>query len=142
MKRLLIENDSKIDLSRIKHYIKDMGYNSDTFFNETIIEATMNGLETWAAIKRADEIYAESSLIDFMGISGGTLFNGMMYRAIEENVTDKKMFFFSNYEDIWWDNLNADLVDKAFRKNYLYVMSKNWPGWEQVDIDKLIKDKL
>ena len=133
---LLIENASEIDYSRIKYYIKDMfGYKGDPekFFDEAITNATYSSKEVWEAIKRNDEIFAESSLIDSMGVSGGTLFNAMMYNCIKENISGKKMYLFSSEKDIWWDNLNRDLFKKTFEndKNTLYtqedgVWKKAW----------------
>ena len=99
MKRLFIENDENLDFSRIKSYLKDLydfKGNPADFFDETFTEATFNSQDAWEAIKRNDEIFAESSLIDMMGISGGLLFNNMMYMAIKENVVGKKVHFFSS----------------------------------------------
>lgn len=140
MKRLFIENDENLDFSRIKSYMEDLydfKGNPAEFFDETFTEATFNSQDAWEAIKRNDEIFAESSLIDMMGISGGLLFNNMMYMAIKENVVGKKVHFFSSKDSIWWDNLNADLFEKAFEHNELYTHEGN--KWEKVDISEILK---
>jgi len=142
MKRLFIENDENLDFSRVKYYLKDLydfkGDASD-FFNETFTEATFNSQEAWEAIKRNDEIFAESSLIDMMGINGGMLFNNMMYMAIKENIIGKKVYFFSSKDSIWWSNLNEDLLLNAFKGNALYTHEDN--GWQKVDINEIINRK-
>ena len=72
-----------------------------------------------------------------MGISGGLLFNNMMYMAIKENVVGKKLYFFSSKDSIWWDNLDAKLFEKAFENNELYTHEGN--KWEKVDISEILK---
>lgn len=140
MKRLFIENDEKLDFSRVKYYLEDMydfKGNPAEFFNETFTEATFNSQDAWEAVKRNDEIFAESSLIDMMGINGGLLFNNMMYMAIKEDVKGKKVYFFSSKNDIWWSNLTEDLFVKAFKENDLFTHEGK--GWEKANIDEIIK---
>lgn len=140
MKRLFIENDENLDFSRVKSYLEDLYEfkgNPTEFFDETFTEATFNSQDAWEAIKRNDEIFAESSLIDMMGISGGMLFNNMMYMSIKEEVKGKKVYFFSSKNDIWWENLNEDLFVKAFKDNELFTHEGN--AWVKADIDEIIK---
>ena len=86
MKRLFIENAAVLSMSRVNSYIKDLGKDPYTFFDKIITNAFCNSKEVWESIKEVDEIYTESSLIDMFGTGGGTLFNAMMYRAIEEKI--------------------------------------------------------
>jgi hypothetical protein len=142
MKRLFIENDENLDFSRVKSYLKDLyGFKGEPndFFDETLTEATFNSQDAWEAVKRNDEIFAESSLIDMMGVSGGLLFNNMMYMAIKENVIGKKVYFFSSKDSIWWDNLNADLFEKAFKENDLFTHEVG-EGWVKIDIAEILKN--
>lgn len=140
MKRLYIENDHNIDLSRVKSYLRDL-YNykgePEKFFDEIFTNATFDSLRAWNAVKRNDEIFAESSLIDSMGVSGGMLFNNMMYLAINEKIIGKKVYLFSDYEDIWWDNLKPTLLKDAFEFNELFTLEEE--GWKKVDIQLLIQ---
>lgn len=141
MKRLFLENDNKLDLSRVKSYIRDtFNYKDDPekFFDTILLEATFNPMEAWEAVKSHDEIFAESSLIDMMGVSGGTLFNNMMYHTIEAGLTGKKVYFFSSKEDIWWDNLERDLFEKAFLNNQLFTLESDKElGSQWVEIKSL-----
>lgn len=141
MKRLFIENDENVDFTNVARYLnKFYNFTGDPndFFDEIITEATYNSQEAWQSIKRNDEIFAESSLIDMMGISGGLLFNNMMYMAIVENVTDKKVYFFSSKNEIWWENLNAKLFDQAFTKNEMYTAEGN--NWVKVSVNDVSKN--
>ena len=139
MSKLFIENDSELDFSRVKYYLKDL-FNYDgepkDFFDETICDATFNQMECWEAVKNADEIFAETSLIDNMGIDGGMLFNNMMYQCIEENISNKKLYFFTSKKDVWWSNLREHLLREVFKNNELYTIENN--KFEKADIEEII----
>lgn len=150
MKRLFIEIDendvSNLEtLSRLGSMMHGFP-NAETFFDTIIDDALSKSSEVWDAIKEHDEIYCSTALIPLFGLGSslgsGTLFNGMMYKAIEENITDKKIFIFRDYDEIRWHELRGELVDKAFRKNFLYVKDETYDKWLQVDIDKLIREEL
>lgn len=148
MKRVFIENANRFDRSRMDTLSKLFGQDYRKF-DKIVLNAALDTKRTLEAIKKADEIYIDSALVyNIVEGDASTLFNGMMYHAINEKMENKKVFIFRTYDHICWDGLKADLVDKAFRKNYLYVMAENDDDvthnsqWEQVDIDKLIKEKL
>jgi hypothetical protein len=151
MKRLFLEID-EIDnghLETLASLGSHMCGYEDTqkpFFHTTIGEAAFHVKETWQAVKDHSHIFVSTSLIPRYGygssFGSGMLMNNLMYKAIEEGVEGKSLYFFNEYDNIRWDELEKDLVDKCFRKNFLYVRDENFEKWEQVDIDKLIKEKL
>lgn len=150
MKRLFIEIDEREDshletlsvLGALMHGLEE----TKTFFDTVIDDALLKVKDVWSAVLEHDEIYCSTALIPRFGfgssLGSGTLFNSLMYKASEENIEGKKIFIFREYDSIRWDELKYELVDKAFRKNFLYVQSKNYEKWEQVDIDNLLKTKL
>jgi hypothetical protein len=150
-KKLFLEIDKAEDgwLDTLSYLAKHMFKLSDTegsFFDTVIEEAAFHSKEVWKAVKEHDQIFASTSLIPRYGYGGsfgsGTLMNNLMYKAIEENVEGKELYIFNTYEHIWWSELDRDLVDKCFRKNFLYTHDEDHDNWIQVDVDKLLKDTL
>lgn len=149
MKKLFIENDSRFDESRMGTLSKlfDKNYLKSSF-DIVITDASFNGPEVLKAILQCDEIYMDTALVYNPFGDATTLFNNMMYYAIKENITGKSVYIFRQLDEVQWDGLKADFMDKAFKQNYLYVIAKpnkdtfDTFTWEQVDIDKLIKDQL
>lgn len=151
MKRLFLEID-EIDESHLETLASlgsHMFHYEDTlkpFFNTVIGEAAFHTQEAWDAVKSHDQIFVSTSLIPRYGFGSsfgsGMLMNSLMYKAIEEKVEGKSLYFFNEFDNIRWDELKKDLVDKCFRKNFMYVRDENFDNWVQVDIDALIKDKL
>jgi hypothetical protein len=145
--RLLIEGEGQDETEheyrraqRTVHNLMGAG-NTEYVFDMSLFDALYNGSEAWKAIKAHDEIYCSTSLVPLIGAMGShTLFNGMMYRTIEEGVTGKKVYILNEYGNIQWDNLEAKLIGGAFKKNYLYVLAKDRNTFEQVDIDNLLRE--
>lgn len=111
-------------------------------FSEVLDRAWHDLENTWRAVKAADEIYSDSSLMPLIGNSymgAPVIFNGMCERAIKEKVTGKSVYILRSLKDIYWDMIEVKLLDKAFKKNYLYMYNEK-REIEQVDIDKLLKD--
>jgi hypothetical protein len=97
---------------------------------------------TWAAVKKADEIYATSSLMPLIGGSytgAPVIFNGMCERAFKENVTGKSVYILNQLKNIHWDMIDLPLMKKAFKKNDLYMYNEDYEIIK-VDVSK-IKDK-
>lgn len=149
MKRLFIEIDKADDHVETLAYLGSSMHGlepTESFFDTVLDEALMKTRESWEAVKAHDEIYCSTALIPRFGmgssLGSGSLFNALMFKAIEEGTEGKKIFMFREYSGIRWYELKRDLVDKAFRKNYLYTKSEDGESWEQVDIDKLINEEL
>jgi len=153
MKRIFIEVDDEKESADIIGTVANftaasagiaIPADSLSFFDQIIYDAGGNAMDAWEAIKSADEIYMSTYISPrWAGSDFGApmLFNIMMYKAIEENITGKSIYIFNEYRSIHWDNIKGDYVDKAFRKNFLYTLDKDRNNWEQVDIDKLIKEE-
>lgn len=142
-KKLFIDLDD-YDESRMQTLAYAFGNKSGKWDFDTIIEYAQ-GKQTWEAVKTHDEIYADTALINsYFNMGSSNLFNLLMHKAIEENVYGKSIFLFSGLDELQWHTLNKKMVDKAFRKNFLYVEKRNdsWSTWEQVDIDNLLKELL
>ena len=110
-------------------------------FDEALDFAWHDLEKTWKAVKKADEIYANSSLMPLVGNSymgAPVIFNGMCERAIKENVTGKSVFVLRPLKDIYWDMIDFPLMKKAFKKNSLY-MYDNERNIIKVDVAKIKK---
>lgn len=151
MKRLFLEIDKATPdwietLSINGHYLFDKIDSEEPkkFFDTIIEEAAFHIKEVWEAIKTHDQIFISSSLIPRYGFGSSfgsaMLMNNLMHKAIEEDIEGKQLYFFNQYSNIWWSELESELVDKCFRKNYLYTEDENGDSWVQVDIDKLLKE--
>jgi hypothetical protein len=150
-KRLLIEDDSEISEDTLVglaneacklHGIIESG-DLRRFFHEVKTDAMFGIAEVYEAVKNADEIYADTALLPNFGTSEGAIvFDNMMYRVAEDKVINKSLYIFRKYDAVDWGSLNGRLINKAFTKNYMYVISDDESSWEQVDIDKLIRDKF
>lgn len=95
-----------------------------------VLDYAWHDLEkTWSAVKRADEIYADSSL---MPLSGGSyrgapvIFNGMCDRAIKEGIEGKSVFILNNIKNINWYMIDISLMKKAFTKNSLFMYNDEY----------------
>ncbi len=111
-------------------------------FSDVLDFAWHNLETTWLAVKNADEIYAMSSLIPLSGgsYSGApVIFNGMCKKAIEENVTGKKIVILNDLKNIYWDMIDINLMKKAFKENDLYMYDDD-SDLVKIDVSK-IKDK-
>lgn len=123
----------------------DVGQDAMKFFDVVIDDALDRGPEAWKAIMGADEIYMSTAIVPKIGSGGGgygspALFNNMMYKAAEAGLENKKVFIYREYGAVRWENLRKELVDRAFKKNFLYVQSADGMSWEQVDVDTLLRE--
>lgn len=150
-KRLFIEDESEEKTiheyhSACRKVRNAMGYSNreNEAFDTAIFDALENQLDVWGLIVTHDQIFCSTSLIPLMGFGSsygsGMLFNNMMYKAIEENVTGKSIYMLNDYDGIEWDELRPELVAKAFVNNDLYCMDDNHNTFIKVDIDKLVNE--
>jgi len=107
-----------------------------------VLDYAWHDLEnTWAAVKRADEIYADSSLMPLCGgsyMGAPVIFNGMCERAIKEEIEGKKVFILNSMSNIYWQMIDIPLMQKAFEKNDLYMYDENHE-MKKVDVSKIRK---
>ncbi len=154
MRRLFIETDvlqeSELDTARITvaGILREKGIPySDNVFDETKDFAWHEADEAWDAVKRADEIYGDSALVPICGVgtySGApVIMDTMMRKTIDEGIKGKSLYFLRPFKDIWWDEIDRDLMRKAFKENKLFTLEFDDDECEyqftEVDIDK-IKD--
>lgn len=106
-----------------------------------ILDYAWHDLEkTWEAVKKADEIYADSAL---MPLSGGSyngapvIFNGMCERAIKEGVTGKSVIILRPLKEINWGMIDGKVMKKAFVKNKLFMYAEDRTNLIQIDVKKL-----
>jgi hypothetical protein len=95
--------------------------------------------KTWEAVKKADEIYSDSSLLPLSGgsyMGAPVIFNGMCERAIKEGVTGKDVYILNSLENIYWDMIDIPLMQKAFEKNNLFMYNENYEI-VKVDVTKI-----
>lgn len=111
-------------------------------FSDVLDYAWHDLQKTWEAVKKADEIYSDSSLIP---ISGGSymgapvIFNGMCKRAIQENVRGKDVYILNYLTSIYWDMIDIPTMKKAFKHNNLFMYDEE-RNIIKVDVSK-IKEK-
>lgn len=157
MKRIFIDSDfidnDEVETCKctIERILKNKGVTvtEDEPFDEVIGRAWHEPDKAWEAVKSADEIYANSSLVPLCGYGSYTgsvvVFDVMMEKAIAENIKGKSVFFMRPYKDINWDGIDLKVLPKAFKNNKLFTLEyKKDSNYEQefveVDIKKLIKD--
>lgn len=97
-------------------------------FTEVIDRAWHDLDKTWSAVKKADEVYADTSLLPLTGNSysgAPVIFNGMCERAIKEGVTGKKVFILNWLSSIDWDMIDFKVMKKAFKTNSIFMYDEN-----------------
>lgn len=112
----------------------------EAFFHNIIGDALSNGDKIWAAILESDEIYMDSALIPQWGVGGGVLFNNFMYRAIQEQITGKKIFFLVQFDTIWWNEMDEELIAQTLDKNPVYTMSEEWDAFILQPLEKILNE--
>jgi hypothetical protein len=99
--------------------------------------------KTWEAVKNADEIYAETALLPLSGgsYSGApVIFDGMCERAIKEKVKGKDVYILRDVTDVEWDQIDLDLMVKAFKHNRLFAYGDEaYETLIQVDVKEIAK---
>ncbi len=151
MKRLYIENgpmefnrDSFGTAQRQVYLWKNIEVGEDEkVFDIVIDDASNKTEEVLKAILACDEIYTKTSFS--RGGDGDKdspdLFDELMEVVISKNITNKTLYILNEYDRIMWDELDSKLLDKAFKKNYIYTLNYD-TGFEQVDIDNLLRTKF
>lgn len=96
-------------------------------FSEVLDYAWHDLNKTWEAVKKADEIYSDSSLMPLIGGSytgAPAIFNGMCERAIKENVSGKDVYILNGLKNIYWGMINIPIMKKAFKSNNLFIYNE------------------
>lgn len=105
-----------------------------------VLDYAWHDLEkTWAAVKKADEIYADSSLMPLFGgsyMGAPVIFNGMCERALKEGIEGKSVFILNTMKNIYWDMIDIPLMKKVFKKNSLYMYDEKY-NIQKVDVSKI-----
>ena len=110
-------------------------------FADVLDQAWHDLPKTWEAVKRADEIYAVSSLLPLSGgsyMGAPVIFNGMCERALAEGVKGKKVFILNNLKNVYWHMIDIDVMKKAFADNELYMYDENIE-LSKVDVNSIMK---
>lgn len=107
-----------------------------------VLDGAWHDLEkTWAAVKKADEIYSDSSLMPLVGgsyMGAPVIFNGMCERAIKEDVRGKDVYILSSLKNINWYMIKLDVMKKAFKHNNLFMYNDDYEI-TKVDVSKINK---
>lgn len=145
-RRIFIESDilQASELAGVQntvhHFVKEKGQKCvDRIFSQVLDGAWHDLEKTWAAVKKADEIYADSSLMPLCGNSymgAPVIFNGMCERAIKEGVSGKSVIILNKLEDISWYMIKIDVMKKAFEKNDLFMYDDNY-DLVKIDVSKI-----
>lgn len=106
-------------------------------FSEVLEHAWHDLDKTWKSVKKADEIYSDSSLLplcgnDYMGAP--VIFNGMCERAIKENITGKTVVILNSLKNIYWHMIDLNLMKKAFKKNDLFMYDESHDKLIKIDV--------
>lgn len=143
MKRIFIDSDV-IDEDEVDTALLRIGWamqSDDIEFDEVVDFAWHEGEKAWESVKSADEIYASTSLVPLCGYGTYTgsvvVFDVMMQKAIDENVTGKSVFILRSKEDIEWDGIDVKLMPEAFKNNKLFTFEVD--NFVEVDIKSLVK---
>lgn len=112
----------------------------DRVFSQ-ILDFAWHDLEkTWASVKNADEIYADSALMPLTYgsyVGAPVIFNGMCERAIKEKIVGKSVYILRPITSIQWDMIDIKLMKKAFKKNDLYMYDDSYSNLVKVDVSKI-----
>lgn len=148
--RLFVELDEVKDdrlgtLELMMSFMDNHGRNTDKWkFDEIINNAGSNPYKMWELIKVSSCIYVDSALIySYANMNSPAFFNTLMYKAINESVCGKEIYFFRDYSDIHWNNLEVKLLRKCFEYNKMFTLEDaddNNKYWMEVDIKQLIKE--
>lgn len=122
-----------------RNYAKERGEEIIPRVFSKVIDLAWHKLdETWEAIKQCDEVWAETSLIPLAGGYTGApvIFDAMCKKAIEENLSGKKIFILNNMEFVSWHNIDIEQMKKAFVNNKLFMYNDDY-DIEEVDITNI-----
>lgn len=151
MKRIFIDSDFVQEdevrsCSRTLSYMFEenkIPFDKNKIFDEVVSFAWHEGDKAWEAVKNAEEIYADSSLVPLCGYGTYTgsvvVMDVMMQKAIDESITGKSIFFFREEDDIHWDGIDLKLLVKAFENNKLFCIDKLHDNFIAVDVKQIAK---
>lgn len=115
-------------------------FNEQNVFDEALDFAWHDLEKTWKAVKAADEIYANSSLMPLVGNSymgAPVIFNGMCERAIKENIKGKSVFILRPLSQIDWYMIDIKTMKKAFKENSLFMYDEDYDKLIRVNVSKI-----
>jgi len=146
-RRIFIESDI-LKASELRHaqreaydFAEKQGLKCvDRVFSDVLDYAWHDLEKTWAAVKQADEIYADSSLMPLTGgsyVGAPVIFNGMCEKAIKEGVTGKSVIILNTLDNIHWDMIDMKIMKKAFKDNDLYMYDENYDNLIKIDVKKI-----
>ncbi len=110
-------------------------------FSEVLDFAWHDLERTWASVKRADEIYSNSSLLPLSGgsyMGAPVIFNGMCERAIKEGVTGKDVYILNSFKNVSWGMIKIDLMKQAFKNNNLFMYNDDY-DMIKINVSKIKK---
>lgn len=110
-------------------------------FSEILDYAWHDLDKTWQSVKKADEIYTNSSLLPLSGgsyMGAPVIFNGMCERAINEQIIGKDVFILNKLENINWYMIKLDVMKEAFKNNNLFMYNNDYVI-EKIDVFKINK---
>lgn len=147
-KRIFIESDilQAEELRSAQREVFDLAKSKglrcvDRVFSQVLDFAWHDLEKTWAAVKSADEVYSDSSLMPLTGgsyIGAPVIFNGMCERAIKEKVEGKSVYILNYLKNIYWGMIDIKLMKQAFKKNSLYMYDEQH-NLVKVDVSKVKK---
>lgn len=100
----------------------------DRIFSEVLDYAWHDLEKTWVSVKKADEIYADSSLLPLSGgsyMGAPVIFNGMCERAIKEGISGKDVYILRKIKNILWHMIDFKLMKETFKNNNLFMYDAN-----------------
>lgn len=133
-KRLFIDSDQIQDdeLRRAKRRVSAILDKTKAPYCENVFDSTQGfawhqAKEAWEAVKNADEIYGDTSLVPLSGYGTYTgsvvVMDVMMKKALDENIIGKQVFFLRPFMDIEWGGIDKKLLKQCFRhKNELFTL--------------------
>jgi hypothetical protein len=150
IKRLFIETDilKKSELGTAQNDVEMVLVKKGLPFHEDIFDevkdfAWQQADAAWEAVKRADEIYGDSSLVPLCGYGTYTgapvIMNVMMQKAIDEDIRGKSLIFLREFANIHWDQIDRKLLKKAFKYNKLFTYDWGADDFTPVNINELYK---
>ena len=145
-RRIYIESDI-LKASELRSASRDVHYWAEGLgekvvergFSEVLDFAWHDLEKTWEAVKKADEVWANSSLMPLSGgsyIGAPLIFNGMCERAVKEGITGKSVYILNTVENIYWDMIDVKLMKKAFKKNSLFMYDDHY-NLHKINVAKL-----
>lgn len=112
----------------------------EEFFDRIVANAWINQEEAWNAIKLADEVYTDTSLVALGGNSSYNgsvaLFDALIKKAVTHKLTGKSIFIVRPSSEIQWRGIDLSMLPAAFEKNRLFTLEGK--KFQQVDVNKLI----